>query len=199
MISHHRRFVFIHVPKTAGTSVRRLLGGWSDAVREAIQGDRYKHLTASDAMNQVGHRAWSEYFTFAFVRNPWERMLSYYAFHRQGGGGFSARPTIRFCRAHSFPEFLERYINATRWQGPQFDWLSLPDGTIPLDFVGRVENLEEDFRQVCTRLGVTPAPLPRLNVSSHRDYAEYYDAYTRSLVARAHERDVDYFGYRFGG
>ena len=198
LICHRRGFVFLHIPKTAGTSVRRALGGFLEPLRLSWLGDGYKHMTARHVAERYGNRIFERYFTFCFVRNPWERMVSFYTYHRQGNGSALAQSTIRYCRSHAFTEFVEQYINRDLWQGPQLDWITLDDGTLAVDFVGRTERLQQDWLVVCERVGLPAVELPRRNGSRHGSYTSYYDARTRALVERAHARDIEAFGYRFG-
>jgi len=198
MVSHDRRFVFLHIPKTAGTTVRRALGGFLEPVRSTWLGDDYKHMTAQRVRQLYGEQVLERYFKFCFVRNPWERMVSFYAYHRRGQGSSLARSTIRFCQTHTFAEFVAQHINRDLWQGPQLDWITLEDGSLAVDFVGRVERLQQDYEVVCERLGIPPVKLPRRNESPHASYTTYYDARTRQLVEQAHARDIEAFGYEFG-
>ena len=66
-----------------------------------------------------------------------------------------------------------------------------------VDFVGRFENLTEDFRKICSSIGLTGVELKHQNKSARGHYQEYYDLETRDLVARHWERDIDLFKYSF--
>lgn len=198
MLCRERRFAFLHIPKTGGTAVRRALGGWREPVRAWLGGDGYKHDTARRARELYGEDVLERYFTFCFVRNPWERLVSHYCYHREGRGSARARSTIAFCRRHGFREFVLESTNRDVWQEPQLDGITLEDGRVAVDFAGRFERLQDDFEFVCRRLGIArPRLLPR-NRSHHPDYTTFYDPVTRERVARLHARDIEAFGYRFG-
>ena len=100
-----------------------------------------------------------------------------------------------------FGRFVRQLItdeNAMNWVHfrPQHTFICDEEMRLQMDFVGRMENLEHDFRLVAERLGID-AVLPKVNVGNHRDYRQYYDAETRPLVARVYRKDIALFDYDF--
>jgi hypothetical protein len=65
-----------------------------------------------------------------------------------------------------------------------------------VDFVGRYENMEEDFASVCRKIGIDIA-LPHVNRSEHAHYRDYYTAETKAIVSRLFARDIERFHYTF--
>jgi hypothetical protein len=212
-VSLERSFVFVHIPKTGGTSVTEALR--AAAIKLALVGpstpeqrDTWRikdawlhHILGADLQRLMGATAWERCFRFAFVRNPWDRLVSIYHFHRSLAasgkdfrGNWPEWPEIaaRMAATGNFGEWIKTGIYAR----PQLDWVADRDGRLLVEFVGRFEQIERDFAHVQHRIGVT-APLPHLLRTEHRPYREYYDSETQGLVARHYRRDIDAFGYEF--
>lgn len=189
------RSIFVHIPKTGGVSVAVTLYGNRAG----------SHTTVSGYQLVFGAADFQNYFKFAFVRNPWDRLYSAYRFlstggmndldrawaekHLTGVKDFEAfvlnvlpRPGVRD-EVHLRPQFLFVRNAITRKTG--------------VDFVGRFERIEEDFATVARRLG-KDVELPRINRSRvEGDYREAYSAAMRAAVERVYAADIKAFGYRF--
>lgn len=218
LISHSHRFIFFHVAKTAGLSVRAALEPYAEEptqfkikrppkVRGGQPNPFYTiweallvHAKASDAQKELPPAIFDGYYKFAFVRNPWDWQVSMYHF-------ILSEPThIRHQTVKALGSF-ERYLawvvetpnpfakGATKWQK---DVITDDAGELLVDSVGRYETLAEDFAQVCRRLGLSTR-LPHVNGTNHRDYRAYYTPASRQLVAEHFAADIEMFGYTFEG
>lgn len=206
LFSDSKRFVFIHVQKTAGTSVGAALRPYANAEKRSKLGSflrlfdfprdyrRYKfrtHASLRDVQRKLPAEVFNGYFKFAFVRNPWDRLVSEYNAalkkHRN-------RRHRRIARLGDFEAFIRHELKRGRLL--QYPMLANRDGEIGVDFVGRFESLDADFDTICRRIGV-PNELSHLNAHPHRNYREYYDEGTRRLVAEGWAQDVETFGYEF--
>lgn len=154
----------------------------------------YHHPFAQDIRDQIGHDVWSDYFTFSFVRNPWDRMVSWYSMAMQNVSLHT--PSLeRIRQAGGFDKFL-KLDGLAHSSNNQLDYLTDEDGNIIVDFIGRYEQLRMDFNTICERLDMQ-AILRHLNFSRHGDYQDYYNDETRELVAKRFAKDIEVFGYTF--
>ncbi len=209
LISESHRFLFVKVHKTAGTSITEALRPLALAPSASrfnkLASDlglgrdwrqRYfrPHAPLRHAERVLPAPTFRALYKFAFVRNPWDRLVSWYSFILQDPGHRRHR---RVGRLPSFEAFVRRELANPRRS--QWRMLTLSDGRLGLDFVGRFESLERDMAIVCRELGIDCLPLPRTKVSSHRPYQEYYSPALAQLVAESCRREIDEFGYRFDG
>ena len=212
LISHKHRFIFIHIYKTAGSSVRTALRPfifYSELQLPILRMFRRigirpplilnpmpfedSHNSAAEAVKVIGQKVFDKYFSFAFVRNPWDWQVSYYNFHVK----WTPRtPNPWIDQIKSFPDFTA-YI---RWRcaNPELqkDFIYSADEKLLVNFVGRYENINEDFQTICNRIGIR-AELPMANVSKTKPYQEYYAPETVELVRKTFAADIRLFGYDF--
>lgn len=206
IISHAHRYVFVPVPKTGTHAVRQ-------ALREHLGPDdieqvglfvnkrfpyaelaavRHGHFSLADVRPYVGAEVADDYFSFAFVRNPFDRFVSYCSFMTRQYGAFEADPQGTMHRIL----FQLRPVDHVHFQ-PQHTLLCGADGEVEVDFVGRVETMQADYDAVCERIGIPTRPLDRVNASKRGDYRDYYDQALIDGVADYYRRDLELFGYQF--
>ncbi|MBX3011289.1 MAG: sulfotransferase family 2 domain-containing protein [Caldilineaceae bacterium] len=199
MISHKHKFIFIHIPKTAGTSIEQVLrdptcqllpGEWDTA---HIPHAPLNHLTLQELADYacLTPTQLKSYFKFCFVWNPWDRLVSE-IFCRWMSPWFADRtPEQRIRHACALATAPTGIANHLR---PQCDFIKA--NGLAMDFIGRFEYLATDFAYLCHLLGI-PATLPHLNRSAHHAYQGYYTADTQALVAATYECDLAAFLYQF--
>ena len=193
MISHANRCIYIHIPKTAGTSIEKKLGLFDD-LEPGVQ-DHRTIRELEEASTPPLSSLEKPYFSFTFVRNPWARAFSWYrnviedVNHQKEGGIASDCP---------FPDFLKRHGDSWALR-PQTHWITDRSGDIPLDFVGRFERLEDDFAYVCSVLEIEDPALPQIMLRKGPQpcYVDYYDPELVDLVARRYREEIELFGYAF--
>lgn len=195
------RCIFVHLPKAAGVSVARgLFGGLGGG-------------HAQMGLYQIVFAEWEfrDYFKFTFVRNPWDRLLSAYEFLRGGGMDETDR---RWAEQHvqqfdDFDDFVRRWVNEQNVLSyvhfvPQYRFLCAPfSRRVLVDWIGRFEQLENDFDLVRRRLGLTSVQLPHHNegprARERRDFREQYTPAARRIVERVYRTDIELLGYSFDG
>ena len=209
LISYTHKFIYVHIYRVAGTSVRQALGRYAyipdrqmhikllrkTGVDRLVRHHRWEqfdgHATAQEIKEKLPARIFKSFFKFAFVRNPWDWQVSLYHFMLQNKS-HRQHPLIK--SLGSFDKYLEWRVNEDMHL--QIDFVVDPNGKLLVDFVGKYISLAQDFRYVCHRTGCNSA-LPHLNRSTHRDYRRYYTDRTTELVAEAFKEDIEYFGYAF--
>lgn len=217
MISHHDKCVFVHVPKCAGQSIEmfflaRVGLEWETRAPlllrpndvPALGPPRLAHLKAHEYVEKkwMTPAQFDEYFKFAFVRNPWDRIASFYRF-------------LGFDRRCSFSRFVVKHlpgeIEKRRWfLCPQAEYLYGTDDKLLVDFVGRFESLAQDFASACQQMGMSDATLPHVNDSKRTrpgvmrwitrpslPYRDMYDERSKQVVASLYQADVEAFKYSF--
>ena len=214
-LSYKYKFLFVHIAKTGGTSVRvslqreryrdvyqiplwicSRLSGWTGH-RLGIKFPRHAKIIAAKEM--LPDVFFNSLFKFAFVRNPWDLQVS--SFHH------IQRERPQLLRGiDNFEQFLKWKMNPERpyqyhidtSMELQTDYLIDLKGRVLTDFLGHYENLQEDFDTICERVVIPKRKLPhRRQAKDRQAYRQYYTDETAELVRRWFERDIEEFKYDF--
>ena len=172
------RIVFVHIPRTSGTSIEKILGIDLD------QSKWDKHLTASQIKNNIGDLAWKESFKFSIVRNPWERVVSLY-----NQKGFSS---INALSNKSLFYFLKNY-SQKEWENGYCcsDYIDED-----LDFIAKLENRKNDLNFIENKIGKALNNNLYVRKSSPRKpWYFYYNERNFELVSKLFKKDIDRFHY----
>jgi len=218
LISYSHKFIYFHIAKTAGLSIREVLtpycriperfkirrppqmiSGKPNPLYEMWE-NTLLHAKAADAKKELPQDVYDSFFKFAFVRNPWDWQVSMYHFILKETQHVSHE---RVRAMKDFEQYLEWVMEtprpfargATKFQK---DMLTDKKGNLLADFTGRFESLEQDFSHICGIIGIT-ASLPKINTTAHRDYRSYYNDKTRKMVADHFQEDIKLFRYTFDG
>ncbi|MES1925757.1 sulfotransferase family 2 domain-containing protein [Salinisphaera sp. T31B1] len=188
-----RKAIFIHIPKCAGVAVSQALFGNMAGGHKTLS--HYRHVFEP--------RILLDYFKFTIVRNPWDRLVSAYSFLRAGGMDDADRNWYAAELSHlpDFEAFVTQWLSRESvWRGvhfyPQSYFVESEDPRVALDFIGRFENLADDFAYIAERLGVE-ATLALRNDSQRGNYEDYFTPKTRDIVASVYAEDIRRFGYEF--
>jgi hypothetical protein len=205
IVSRKHKFIFVAIPKTGTHSVRQ-------ALRPALGPDdmeqvglfvskqfpipelaklQHGHVSLAQLRPHFAAEEFDQFLKFTFVRNPFDRFVSYCAFITRQSGQFARTPqeVMRFV-VDNPPHHHVLFQ-------PQHSFICDGDGRVLADQIGRVEQMQESFNMICARIGIAPASLEIVNRTSRGDYRDYFDAGLKGAVAKLYERDLDLFGYEF--
>jgi Sulfotransferase family len=205
IVSLEHRFIFAAIPKTGTHAVRRALRehmGSQDMEQVGLFVQRklpipelaeirHGHLTLQQVRRHLSAEDFDGFFKFAFVRNPFDRFVSYCAFMTRAEGQFERDP--KGVMRHFLANPPARHILFQ----PQHTFVTDPDRNLLSDDLGRVEEMQQSYDRIATRIGIPSQPLEKVNASSRRDYRQYYDQPLIDGVARLYSRDLELFGYEF--
>ena len=210
MISHKHKCIFVHIPKTAGSSIENVI--WpleSDRVvenlwlgiikpyRNKYQTDGLQHLTSSQIKTEVGTDVFNSYYKFSIIRNPWEKAVSQFIYMKKRKG---LRRFIGMNKWSSFKKYLNLISKKehAQWM-KQVDFVYDENGMIMVDKIIRFENIEEEFQLMRQHLGIPYIKLPHVNKSKRKHYTKYYNKSTIQIVSDLYKEDIEAFNYTFEG
>lgn len=206
IISHKHKYIFFAIPKTGTHAVRQALRedlGSEDVEQVGLfvqkrfpypefRDIQHGHLSAMQIRPVLGEETYASYRKFAFVRNPFDRFVSYCAFMARTTTHFDTEPLryMKYIIRDAKP------MNHILFQ-PQHSFVVDRDGVLQLDMIGRTETMQESYDEISRELGLRSVALEKVNSSRRRAYQEYYDPELVSMVSRLYQKDLDMFGYRF--
>ncbi|MGK5092454.1 sulfotransferase family 2 domain-containing protein [Deltaproteobacteria bacterium TL4] len=217
LISYTHKFIFFHVAKVAGLSIKEALKDYAQEPEKfkvrrparIINGkpnplyemwDAFMtHVKAKEAQKELPEAIFNQFYKFAFVRNPWDWQVSMYHFIIKETNHINHELVKSMA---GFGDYLKWIVSTpknpyAKGATPfQKDMLIDQEGKIIVDFIGRYESLTQDFQKVCQKLQLNSA-LPFINQSAHRDYKLYYNDETKKMVEEYFKEDIELFGYTF--
>jgi hypothetical protein len=208
MINHEHKFIFVHIPKCGGTSIEKIFNidaFYGDESTFTGWDDQYKFWRTHASIKKIHSQTLGEfkdYFSFAFVRNPWDKCVSEWLW-------LSSRESRLQDRKYTLKDYLlithgfnDIESSAEKWGrsdhfATQYSFTCVNNHNA-IKFIGRFENLQADFDIVCDKINIPRQQLPHYNKTNHKHYTEYYDEETKQIVAEKFAKDIEYFGYKFG-
>lgn len=219
-INFEKEVIFIAIPKTGTTSVRRQLIQEGRAIINnphlsiaQVKDLIYIYLLSKNLntnrsfpnnnhpddneIRKCAQKIFDSFFKFSAVRNPWARAVSIY-FRREG---------IKLKDRMSFDEFCENYFfsSDTCWHPTkhknQIDWLTSSNGELLMDYVYKVEDFDQSIQiirdKTNNRIDLDNVKYNFNPISKSHDYRAMYNDKNRKLIAKRFEKDIDYFKYTF--
>lgn len=188
------KIIFKHIPKTAGESTRQIMPDETIFIGHNYYHPEYKHL-------YYDTKKYLQKFVIAFVRNPYDRVVS--AFHYLNAGGNNDADqndkkkyiekyygNFNFFVKDAFPGILSQIHFM-----PQHSWIYFNKVNL-CNFVGKYEELQEDIGVLSKTIGLKSTKFPELNKSIHKPYKEYYTEKTKNIIYKHYEVDFRLFGYK---
>ena len=213
IISHDLKYMFIHFPKTGGTSIKKVIL-YNDIFQANTKGQCHKNKTAiadcndpkvdtniwthsslRDGVNYLKNKGYQpdEYFKFIFIRNPWDRMVSLYEYHIQ----VLAKTNPYWVGKWSFKSFKE----FVHHKNPHhiFDG-NFINTNYKFDFIGKFENIKEDMQTICKKImknNYRYINLPHENATLRYHYRHYYNKETKKIVEEKCSKIIELGNYSF--
>lgn len=217
IINNTHQFVFIHIPRTGGTSISHMLSAysrWNDIelgatdlghVVSPIYHKRYgiaKHSTYEELYHCIGKTKFDGYFKFAFVRHPVERAISTFKILKYQWRNWDQSDIMD--GFHSFNEFVlsDFFLSAGPHNilNPQWTWICDQAFTPQVDFIGKLENLQQDYNFVLKSIGL-PAVNNTLEINasdkalSHETIKHYNRGEVLERIFQKYRIDLRVFDY----
>jgi len=207
MISDSKNFIFIHIPKCAGSSIQEYLLSYVDYgfIEHNKKGlikftdNKYhlkKHSTALATRRAIGTKLWKSYFKFSCVRNPYARFISCYFWALKDRYKLTNEEYERIDKKNIDINYAKVIIEMGFCRS-QRRWLQT-NGKVNMDYIMRVESLQSDWNNVCKAIGIPRTTIPALNTNKYDIGADYYwDKKLYNLVTDKYKCDLDEFGYKY--
>lgn len=198
MIIDKDKLIFLHIPKTGGSSIENALSKafFNPYVFDRIYmfgliNNQYSQHFNYQNICAYSNRNLTDYFIFTFVRNTWDRLVSAYKYLYQHKD-FKTH-IIKMCA-----KLQSNKLDQTDHFNTQMVFIKDKNGIIVPDFIGRFENLQNDFDYVCDVKNLQRKKLDTINQSKNKKpYQEYYDNYTIGLVKETYRQEIDFFDFKF--
>ncbi len=147
----------------------------------------WNHVSAATILQTIDKSVWNSCFKFCFERNPWDKVVSYYQYHKGHN--------------RNYPPTLERFFSLGMEGLASSHNLYTLDGAVAVDEVARFENLEDDFARIAKRLGLPDVPeLPRTKAGFRKDRRPLDEVLTpamRDRIGEVFAPEIELFGYTF--
>lgn len=201
----------MHVQRTGGASVLSSLrdeGIWHEAPRNKLNrllsrlpvrrdpaGIHFRgHDNLAFVQRRLSPAIFNEYLKVAFVRNPYSWLVSLYKTFRRGPN-HRHHPIV--AAMSGFGEYIDWEIERNKRH--QHIFLLDKNEILNIDFVGRLESLDDDYARLCALLNIDAKPLPHRNANAASDYRSLYTDEIRDKVTHHWQRDIELLGYDFDG
>ncbi len=206
MISHLNRCIFVHIPKTGGTSIENLIWtnprttsdlcmGFIGKYHNKYQTGGLQHLFATHIREEVGNDIFSSYYKFTILRNPWDKAISQFSYMDKRE---DLRDFIGMKKGDCFKKYLSLIRNKkhVQWES-QVNFLRDLNGDWLVDYMGKFETFSESVFHILSTIGIRVTAIPHENKGDRGSYQNYYDTESMEMIASMYSDDISTFGYSF--
>tara|TARA_Y100000593_G_scaffold16895_1_gene33666 strand:+ start:181 stop:816 length:636 start_codon:yes stop_codon:yes gene_type:complete len=203
MFLSDKNILFLHPPRNGGKSIEDCVFD----IKPKLGSSDHRNVQEWIDRGELKKDNLSQYYTFMFCRNPWDRVVSLYHGMAQLYGN----------KLGSFDEYVEKK-SFNNGHKPQLHYITITEPKninekfidtfnkrtiLKLNFIGRFEKYNEEYDSLCEDIkkhkDIDLKPLPHHHKSEHKPYWEYYNEKTKNIVAEVWKDDIEYFGYEFMG
>jgi hypothetical protein len=203
ILSKNKKIIFLHIPKTAGTSITDTISSElkdEKIITGGVKKDWNYHSSISLIENRL--ETLDNYFIFSFVRNPWDRLFSWFSMlkevlYKEKNPNFKQ---WLLSDKHEMSDVFftkNKKLSFSAQRTPQIDYMLDSNGVNRVHFIGKFENIKNDFGIICSLLNIDDFELGYNRVSNHIPYRKAYDNEMKEFVAHYHKKDIEAFGYKF--
>lgn len=217
MISYEHKCIFIHIPRTGGTSIEDLIWpdrhSWNAQQRalfllwselKPISKEPHfglRHLFAKDIKKEVDDKVFTKFWKFTIVRNPWDKIVSQYLFIRRTlflPKNSKLRKFIGLKKTDDLKAYLSLIQDKLypQWV-PQWRFFIDGEGKCLVNTIYRFEDFKKTAKDILGKLGIRKNIIPHINKTERTHYHDYYDDESREIVAKIYAKDIELLGYQF--
>ena len=190
IISHSSKIIFIHIQRTGGSSIINLLKQHLGEEIEIVA----QHGNARSEENHL-LKSHNTYFTFAFVRSPWERILSWYLLINKESQENIEKEKIKFERFLASDSAFKS--GDPHFHYNQLDYITDKEGHLYTDKIYRFENYKSEIESLQKTLNLPVVDAQKMNSTWDKEYRDYYTKNSQELIANKCKKDIEYFNYSF--
>ena len=214
MISYKHKCIFVHIPKTGGTTVESLIWrpkdkietnlwmGFIDNYNNKYQTGGLQHLLSHQIKQEVGDKVFNSFFKFCFVRNPYDKAVSQYEYLNKRK---DLRDYLGFKIGDSFDKYLEliQFKNHVQWE-PQTNFIYTNEEKCLVNHVAKFESFNKEIKFILDKInlsksffGLIDRKIPHLNKSSRSNYKNYYNSHSKKTLEKIYFKDLELLNYSF--